>query len=199
MGPDKWEEYLLELGWAVANGALPAGKFLTGAACAGVPPDALRLQAPEGHAGPTLPAVDLLWLLWNEVAHLDSSGAITRERAEEAGERLAELAKELLREKLVSREDLLSTAEVEMLVRVGLLTDPQSFQRKIVQINTKRIYAISQASREGCRGPGQGDGRAERRRPVRGRGPGSPEPPPAPPRSARSTTCCGRSRRATPS
>ncbi|BDA48856.1 THO complex subunit 2 [Coccomyxa sp. Obi] len=117
-----FRQYLLELAHAVAAGQLLPAKYAVGMKASGIP---------VGDGTPLLLA-EVLWAVWVEVQGAGNAAA--------AQTLIADLAKELLKEHLVTKDVLMMNMDGAFLEEVGAVTKAENLRKKEIQLNTRMHY-----------------------------------------------------------
>eukprot|EP00887_Chlorella_sp_A99_P001761 scaffold19.g1761.t1 len=125
--PAARRRYLLDLARAAVAGHLHIDKFAVALRAAGVDTEG----AAAGDLGAEL--ADVVWYAWVEVE--DAGGS-----AEEARGHCADLAKELLRSQLVSKQRLMEVEEGTLFEEAGLVVSKDQWRKKEIRSNTRRVY-----------------------------------------------------------
>lgn len=120
--PATLQRFLLDVARAVAGGSLNADKMAV----------AIRSSGTQGgteELGPDL--ADALWYAWQEVEG-DTSG--------DAKTRLADAAKDLLKEQLLTKQQLMESGEGEFFEWCGLVVNKELWRKKEIRSHTKHVY-----------------------------------------------------------
>ncbi|KAL4451471.1 hypothetical protein ABPG75_007133 [Micractinium tetrahymenae] len=114
--------FLLDLARAVAGGSLHPDKVAVAVRSSGTQCSAEELGAD---------LADALWYAWQEVEG-DTSG--------DSKTRLADAAKDLLKEQLMTKQQLMESGEGEFLEWCGLVVSKELWRKKEIRSHTKHVY-----------------------------------------------------------
>jgi len=133
---DNLQQYLNELFQAVLKGELAPEKLAVGIKCAGTVAD-----------GCSKALLDVLWLAWMEATpgappNAAAADAWIATAVSEDGPvlRIVNLAKDLLKQQMVTKLELLESGDGDFLAATGLVVNAAAWHRKNIRVNTKAVY-----------------------------------------------------------